>query len=47
MFDQMKDLADRLERLHRERVAEQAEVARLRGELEQARRSWWRWLIGR
>jgi hypothetical protein len=44
MFDQVKDLADRLDRLHRER---QAEVDRLRAELERARRSWWRRLVGR
>jgi len=37
MFDQVKDLADRIDRLHRER---QAEADRLRAELERARRPW-------
>ena len=38
MFDQVKDLADRLEQLHRER---QGELERGRTELEYAR---WPWL---
>jgi hypothetical protein len=37
MSDQVKDLADRLDRLHREH----------RAELEQARQPWWHRLIGR
>ena len=44
MFDQIKDLTDRLDQLHRDR---QADIDRLRTALEDARRPWWRRLIGR
>jgi predicted RNase H-like nuclease (RuvC/YqgF family) len=40
MFDEMKALADRHAELHADR-------ARLQAELEQARRPWWRRLVGR
>jgi chromosome segregation ATPase len=46
MFDQLKDMADRVDRLHREHATGQMELGRLRAELEQARRPWWRRLIG-
>jgi hypothetical protein len=39
------DLADRLAAVERERHADHAELGRLRAELEQARRLWWRRLI--
>jgi predicted secreted Zn-dependent protease len=40
MFDEMKALADRHAEMHADR-------ARLAAELEQARRPWWRRVIGR
>jgi hypothetical protein len=43
MFDQVKVMTERLDRLHSE---QQAEVDRLRTELEQARRPWWRRWFG-
>jgi outer membrane murein-binding lipoprotein Lpp len=44
MFDQIKDLTDRLDQLHQDR---QADIDRLRTALEDARRPWWRRLTGR
>ena len=45
MFEHGMDLADRLDRLHRER---QTEADRLTAELDaERRRPWWRRLIGR
>jgi hypothetical protein len=44
MFDQIKDLPDKLDQLHRDR---QIDIDRLRTALEDARRPWWRRLIGR
>jgi len=44
LFDQVKDLTERLDQLHRDR---QADVNRLRTALEDARRPWWRRLTGR
>jgi len=47
MFDEMKALADKHVDLHVERTRLQADVDRLATELEQARRPWWRRLVGR
>jgi DNA repair ATPase RecN len=47
MFDELKALADRHAELHRDRARLQADVDRLAAELEQARRPWWRRLVGR
>jgi hypothetical protein len=44
MFDQIKDLTDKLDQLHRDR---QVDIDRLRAALEDARRPWWRRLMGR
>jgi hypothetical protein len=44
LFDQVKDLTERLDQLHRDR---QTDVDRLRVALENARRPWWRRLTGR
>jgi hypothetical protein len=47
MFDELKALADRQAELHADRARLQAGVERLTTELEQARRPWWRRLVGR
>ncbi len=54
MFDELRVLADRHAELHADRARLQAqgeqttkELDRLRAELEQARRPWWRRLVGR
>jgi hypothetical protein len=47
MFDELKALADRHAELHTDRARLQADVDRLAGELEQARRPWWWRLIRR
>jgi hypothetical protein len=45
MFDELKALADRQAELHGDQARLQADVDR--AELEQARRPWWRRLVGR
>jgi predicted secreted Zn-dependent protease len=47
MFDELKALADRHAELHADKARLQANVDRLTTDLEQARRPWWRRLIGR
>jgi hypothetical protein len=47
MFDELKALANRHVELHGDRARLQADVDRLAAELEQARRPWWRRLVGR
>jgi hypothetical protein len=47
IFDELKALADRHAELHADRARLQADVDRLTSELAQARRPWWRRLIGR
>jgi hypothetical protein len=47
MFDELKAMADRHAEMHGDRARLQADVERLTAELEQARRPWWRRLIGR
>jgi chromosome segregation ATPase len=47
MFDELKALADRHAEMHSDRARLQADVERLAAELEQARRPWWRRLVGR
>jgi TATA-binding protein-associated factor Taf7 len=47
MFDELKALADRHAEMHGDRAQLQAKVDRLTTDLEQARRPWWRRLIGR
>jgi hypothetical protein len=47
MFDELKALADRHAALHADQARLQAVVERLAAELEQARRPWWRRLVGR
>jgi chromosome segregation ATPase len=47
MFDELKALADKHAELHADRARLQADVARLTTDLEQARRPWWRRLLGR
>jgi hypothetical protein len=47
MFDELKALADRHAELHADKARLQANVDRQTTDLEQARRPWWRRLIGR
>jgi multidrug resistance efflux pump len=47
MFDELKALTDRHADLHSDRARLQADVDRLTADLEQARRPWWRRLVGR
>jgi chromosome segregation ATPase len=47
MFDELKALSNRYGELHADRARLQADVDRLTTELEQARRPWWRRLVGR
>jgi hypothetical protein len=47
MFDELKALADRQAELHGDQARLQADVDRLAAGLEQARRPWWRRLVGR
>jgi hypothetical protein len=47
MFDELKAMADRHAEMHADRARLEADVDRLTTELEQARRSWWRWWLGR
>jgi hypothetical protein len=46
MFDELRAMADRHAELHADRARLQADVDRLAAELEQARRPWWRRLLG-
>jgi chromosome segregation ATPase len=46
MFDELRALTDHHAKLHADRARLQADVDRLAAELEQARRPWWRRLIG-
>jgi hypothetical protein len=46
MFDELKALADRYSELHSDRARLQSDVDRLIAELEQARRPWWRRMLG-
>jgi hypothetical protein len=46
MFDELKALVDKHAALHADRARLQADVDRLAAELEQARRPWWRRLVG-
>jgi chromosome segregation ATPase len=47
MFDELRAMADRHAEMHADRARLQADVDRLAVELEQARRPWWRRLVGR
>lgn len=46
MFDKLKALADRYAEPHADRSRLQAELERERAELQQARRPWWKRLVG-
>jgi hypothetical protein len=46
MFDELRAMADHYGELHSDRARLQSDVDRLIAELEQARRPWWRRMLG-